>query len=69
MSSILIISSSIMQFKINIWSQVRCISDGTEMIITSCTKRADGTEYFTCKWQEGQELMMADFPAEELEVK
>ena len=57
-----------MEFKIKIWSQVRRISDGTEMTVTSCSQRADGSEYFTCKWKEDHDLCMADFLLEELEV-
>lgn len=57
-----------MEFQIKIWSQVRHFKTGTEMTITSCTKREDGTEFATCKWKEGRELLMADFPMEELEV-
>jgi uncharacterized protein YodC (DUF2158 family) len=57
-----------MKLSIGIWSKVRRVSDGAEMIITSHTKRADGSEFYTCKWKEGSELLMKDFSAEELEI-
>jgi uncharacterized protein YodC (DUF2158 family) len=57
-----------MNFTFKIWSQVRLKSGGPEMLITSCTKNPDGTEFFTVKWKENGEHFMTDFPVELLEL-
>jgi len=57
-----------MEFPIKIWTQVRQKSGGSEMIVTSCLKNADGAEWVTCKWKDGREFYMTDFLVENLEI-